>query len=161
MEISYLGDHLRYTAWATRRTLEAVGELTDEEFTRDLQCSFGNVRGTLLHMLEASSWWYSVLTDEDSGERVDDDAPFPEIRDAYLALLHRYERLADQLQRHGDAWSFATTEVTVHVGEIRKWQGIMNIVSHDTYHRGQIATLLRQMGHQPVETDIIYFYSNK
>jgi uncharacterized damage-inducible protein DinB len=31
-------------------------------------------------------------------------------------------------------------------------------VNHGTYHRGQITTLLRQLGATPVATDMIAFY---
>lgn len=32
------------------------------------------------------------------------------------------------------------------------------MVSHGTYHRGQVATFLRQLGHAPLDTDIIRFH---
>ncbi|HWI64492.1 MAG TPA: DinB family protein [Symbiobacteriaceae bacterium] len=166
MEVTYLGEHLRYTCWATRRTLEAVGQLTDAEFTRETHGSFGSVRGVLVHMFGAAWWWYTVLADEqppypDWLDHEGEGAGAADIADAYEELLQRYERLAEKLGHPGEAYAFAATIVKVHVGEIRKWQGVMNIVSHDTHHRAQIATLLRQMGHTPIETDLIYFYTAK
>lgn len=166
MEITYLGDHLRYTAWATRRTLEAVGRLTEAEFTHETGASFGSVRGVLVHMFGAAWWWYTILADEqpEYPEWLDHEgegASIDRIRYTFLGLLERYEALADRLRNPAEAWSFASTLVQTHLGEIRKWQGVMNIVSHDTHHRAQVATLLRQMGHHPVETDLIFFYTQK
>ncbi len=37
-------------------------------------------------------------------------------------------------------------------------QALAHVVSHSTYHRGQIALLMRQVGFQPVGTDLIAFY---
>jgi hypothetical protein len=34
-------------------------------------------------------------------------------------------------------------------------------VNHSTYHRGQITTLLRQLGAQPVSTDLVLYYLSK
>lgn len=34
----------------------------------------------------------------------------------------------------------------------------MHLVNHGTYHRGQIAALMRQLGHAVAETDLIHFY---
>jgi uncharacterized damage-inducible protein DinB len=31
-------------------------------------------------------------------------------------------------------------------------------VNHGTYHRGQVTTLLRQLGAQPILTDLMHFY---
>jgi len=38
------------------------------------------------------------------------------------------------------------------------WQANLHIVNHGTYHRGQIAALMRQQGHHPQSTDLIYYY---
>jgi uncharacterized damage-inducible protein DinB len=34
-------------------------------------------------------------------------------------------------------------------------------VNHGTYHRGQVATLLRQLGVQPPQTDLILYYRER
>lgn len=34
---------------------------------------------------------------------------------------------------------------------------MMHLVNHSTYHRAQIALLLRQKGHEPVNTDFITY----
>src|SRR5712692_64595 len=46
-----------YNAWANRRTLDACGTLTQEQFTRDLGSSFSSVRDTLVHILGAEWVW--------------------------------------------------------------------------------------------------------
>ena len=38
------------------------------------------------------------------------------------------------------------------------WQPVCQMVNHSTYHRGQVASLLRQLGYQPPGTDLIYFF---
>ena len=38
------------------------------------------------------------------------------------------------------------------------WQILHQLSNHATYHRGQIVTLLRQLGAKPVSTDLIVFY---
>ena len=38
------------------------------------------------------------------------------------------------------------------------WQSMQHLVNHGTYHRGQVTTLLRQLGAQPVLTDLMHFY---
>jgi uncharacterized damage-inducible protein DinB len=37
------------------------------------------------------------------------------------------------------------------------WEILLHVVNHGTYHRGQIAAMLRQLGHVPPSTDFIYF----
>ena len=41
------------------------------------------------------------------------------------------------------------------------WQSMQHLVNHGTYHRGQVTTLLRQLGAQPILTDLIHFYRER
>jgi uncharacterized damage-inducible protein DinB len=38
------------------------------------------------------------------------------------------------------------------------WQQMQHVANHSTYHRGQITTMLRQLGLTPVPTDLIAYY---
>ena len=38
------------------------------------------------------------------------------------------------------------------------WQSMQHLVNHGTYHRGQVTTMLRQLGAQPILTDLMHFY---
>ena len=38
-----------------------------------------------------------------------------------------------------------------------RWQVFRHIVNHGTYHRGQIANMLRQLGVKPPSTDLFYW----
>jgi uncharacterized damage-inducible protein DinB len=37
---------------------------------------------------------------------------------------------------------------------------MQHVVNHSTYHRGQIVTLLRQLGHVPRKTDFLEFFDD-
>ena len=42
------------------------------------------------------------------------------------------------------------------------WQMIVHVVNHGTYHRGQVATMLRQLGATPAQsTDMIVFFRER
>ncbi len=38
---------------------------------------------------------------------------------------------------------------------------MQHLVNHGTYHRGQITTLLRQLGAKPMLTDLMHFYRER
>jgi uncharacterized damage-inducible protein DinB len=38
---------------------------------------------------------------------------------------------------------------------------MQHLVNHGTYHRGQITTMLRQLGAKPLSTDVIHFYRER
>jgi uncharacterized damage-inducible protein DinB len=35
---------------------------------------------------------------------------------------------------------------------------VIHLVNHTTYHRGQVVSLLRQMGYPPPSTDLVYYF---
>ena len=41
------------------------------------------------------------------------------------------------------------------------WLSMQHLVNHGTYHRGQITTMLRQLGAKPLSTDLIHFYRER
>ena len=41
------------------------------------------------------------------------------------------------------------------------WQMLQHVVNHASYHRGQLTTLLRQLGAQPILTDLMHFYRER
>ena len=41
------------------------------------------------------------------------------------------------------------------------WQSLQHVVNHGTYHRGQVATMLRQLGATPNSSDLIFFYRER
>ena len=43
-------------------------------------------------------------------------------------------------------------------GAIPYWQVVLHLVNHGSYHRGQVATMLRQAGIKPPGTDLISYY---
>jgi uncharacterized damage-inducible protein DinB len=41
------------------------------------------------------------------------------------------------------------------------WQMVFHLVNHGSYHRGQVATMLRQSGVTPPGTDLVTFYRDQ
>ena len=148
-----------YNAWANARSLGAVGRLTAEEFTRESGGSFRSMRDTLVHMLWAEWLWLRRWLGE-SPRVTFDPAEFPDLG-AVRARWAEVERgqaefvagLTDEsLQRtltyvntRGEEWSYTLAEMMLHTA------------NHATYHRGQVTTLLRQLGREPAMTDFLYY----
>lgn len=160
MKIHEVRDFYQYVFWAHERMMSVVQQLKPEEFTRDLGSSFGSVRCTLVHLMSVEwlylSRWHGVfpntLLDAESfptlealeerwlSIRRELTAFLARVRDEDLKTVMIYRNLRDE-------------EVAMPL-QIT----MMHVVNHNTYHRGQIATLLRQMGYEPLSTDVYRYY---
>jgi uncharacterized damage-inducible protein DinB len=152
-----------YNSWANHRTLDSCAGLRNEQFTRDLGSSFGSVRDTLAHIYGAEWLWL-----ERWHGRVPPSLPapadFPDLASLRARWADHERKLNDyirsltpsELQR---VIKYKNTKGVPFEGPV--WPMLQHVVNHSTYHRGQVTTLLRQLGAQPVSTDLIVFYRER
>ncbi len=153
-----------YNYWARDRLLDAVSALTPEQFTRDLGNSFGSVRDTIAHICDAESIWISRWKGEQpAGFRNPARLPGPAAARAEWADLER--RAREVLSQLGSEDVERTLDYKDMRGNPRSdvfWQTVQHMVNHDTYHRGQVTTMLRQLGAVPPKSmDLIVFYRER
>ena len=151
---------LNYHAWATARVLEALEPLSAEEMERDLHSSHGGVKGTLAHTYSADLIWTARLKGESSPPFLE-PAELPARSELLpLWLAHLDERRADVAPMRPDQlFSYPNLKgeaQTNRVGDI-----LRHVVNHATHHRGQLVTMLRQLGHAAPNTDLIRFYRER
>jgi len=152
-----------YNAWANHRALESCAALTEDQFTRDLGSSFRSVGHTLAHILGAEWVWYERFQGR-SPVGLPANLEFPDLA-TVRARWTELERnllsfvaglMAEDLAR---TYEFRTLKGAAYTSTL--WQALQHVVNHGSYHRGQVATLLRQLGAKPSYTDLIYFYRER
>lgn len=144
-----------YMRWADRRIVAACRDLTAEQFTREIGGSFPSVHATLAHIAGAAEVWAARMEGR-TPDRVPGAAEIPDLEDA----ARRLEAAAAVAERTCAEWSaapdapFSYRNTRGVATTIPRWAVIRHLVNHSTYHRGQIANMLRQMGVQPPATDL-------
>jgi uncharacterized damage-inducible protein DinB len=149
-----------FNRWANNRLIGAARRLTPADLTRDVGTSHGSVRGTLVHILWAEWIWLQRWRGE-SPKRVFAQDQFPDVdaiesrwRDVehdqqdFIAALtdDRLNTPLSYLNLQGQRWEYSLAHMMQHV------------VNHSSYHRGQLVTLLRQLGQTPPVTDFLVFF---
>ncbi len=137
----------QYNAWANKRVLNALlrQQVSDEK-----------ILSLMGHIVAAQFLWL---------HRIKGLPP------ADVKLWGKYElaRLADMAERAGTEWLafIETTDDFNREMTYRNYTGdpytnnvemvMIHLVNHSSYHRAQIAMLLRQNGLEPVNTDFITY----
>ncbi len=151
---------LLYHRWATERTLGAVQKLSPEQFTQAITSSFPGVRDTLVHAFGADRIWLGRISGTVVGWTNPTDFPTVEsLRDAWLPVLDAWPKRVLEKADRNELISYKALNgdpFTTSLGDI-----IRQVVNHGTYHRGQITTMLRQLGAQTVNTDFITYSRQK
>ncbi|HEY4594690.1 MAG TPA: DinB family protein [Thermoanaerobaculia bacterium] len=152
---------LVYMLWADRLTLAAVRQVKPEDLTRDAGISFGSVLGTLAHMVISQRLWLSRFLGNPltSLPRLDE---YPDLS----SWIAGSEETASQIEAFlaglsGDQLAAPLTWASLPDGAVRTlplWQAVVHLVNHTTYHRGQVVSLLRQLGYETPQTDMIRYF---
>jgi uncharacterized damage-inducible protein DinB len=159
-----IADHAAYNQWANDVLLKVVKTLDATKQQKEIISSFPSVYSPLLHILSAETIRWQRMHNEPQTART--------LKDAGLSC----EAILDGILRQ-DKWGaeWVTTLQTEQLQSMTDyktskqeyfeqplWEILMHLFNHSTYHRGQLVTMLRQLGiTQLPGTDVLLWYRNK
>jgi uncharacterized damage-inducible protein DinB len=152
-----------FNYWAKAKMIGALDALPEQDLTKDLKTSFGGIHGTLVHICAAEDIWLSrfkgipnpkFLKETDLPDYSAVKKKWEEVERGMRAYVHALTE--QQLQE-----KFSYTNIKGEPFSNIRWQALQHLVNHGTYHRGQITSMIRQLGGTPVSTDMIAFYRQR
>ena len=163
----------RYNRLMNERLYAVASELSDEERKRDLGAFFRSVHGTLNHLLLADRAWLGRFThDRAVFESLDAEGrPITltgtldqELYADFTALCRERAQTDVAIENfvEGLTPERLVTPLTYRTSKGERcehplWWALSHFFNHQTHHRGQVTTLLFQLGHDPGVTDLIAF----
>lgn len=158
-----LEHHLAYSVWANETLIEQLKKLDETILYQEVNSSFPSIAKTLLHMWDAEVVWLKRF----QGVSLT-DWPSKNFNGTTTDLLNGV------LKSSRDIQAFVASRGAVFVKGMVRYKNLKgnefedpaepllyHIVNHGTYHRGQITTMLRELGvTDPVGTDIILYWRN-
>ena len=137
----------QYNAWANRRIIRCLEQqnVIDEK----ILSVFG-------HLMAANFIWLNRIKDQPKSkyelwgkyDLVELKRMVGEADELWMSFIKENESFDRQMKYHnyvGDYFENNVQQIMIH------------LVNHGTYHRGQVAMLLRQQGFEPVNTDFITY----
>ena len=156
----------QYDRWANNRVLQAASRLSTEEFTRDLGGSFRSVRDTPVHIIGGGWIWLRYWKEPPTssalltGLRSRRDLlfnpnSFPNVATVQLKWA---EVENEQIEFVNDLTDELLERLLpFRATHVRLAHLMQHVANHSTYHRGQVALMMRQLGAEPVATDFHVF----
>ena len=164
MHLKDIHNLYEYNYWANHRLLEIIETLSQDQFSKDLGSSHGGIQGTLVHTMGAEEIWLKRWKGE-SPASFYAAADFP----TYDALSDHWEMVEMELMGFCHMLKAdSDIQKTITYKDLKGnaysqplWQLMQHLPNHSTYHRGQIVTMLRQLGVKPVGTDLVGFFRSQ
>jgi uncharacterized damage-inducible protein DinB len=146
----------RYNQWMNQNLYAVCAEIPERDRQLDRGAFFKSIDGTLNHILVADRIWLGRFTQRPFTAKLDAElySNFSELR-AQRELLDR--TIIDWAHNLTPAWLDEQLHYTNSSGVTRTlphWLLVTHMFNHQTHHRGQITTLLHQMGYNPGVTDL-------
>ncbi|WP_057915894.1 DinB family protein [Peribacillus muralis] len=156
-----------YHAWANGVIIDRLKELPEEIYHKEIQSGFSSVSKVLSHIYLVDYGWFDIITGKSMNEALAsanqlreqvETKSISEMEKIFLDLSERYKALLNSIKDIekvivvNNPWA---GELETSVSE-----SVLHVVTHGSYHRGNIATMLRQMGQTSVMQDYgLYLYS--
>ena len=160
MGIDDLTELYTYNGWANERVRDSIQDLDPEVFQRDLGASFGSLRGTVAHLVSAQWNWLRRWKGQSASQPLPSEA-FASPEEAnrrWVEVDRALTGFVDGLDAGRLQQSIALTTPQGRSYSSPLWQAMQHVVNHSSYHRGQIAAMLRQVGATPQGTDLMLYY---
>ncbi len=147
-------DYAEYNIWANKRLISELQSLEDQMMYQEFVSSFPTIRDTILHLWYAEVGWLSRI--KGRGWKV---AEVTEFEGSNAVLFESWTTTSKNFRdflREVDLEKeieFKSREIvySIPVREIAQ-----TVFNHGSYHRGQIVTMLRQLGVESIQqTDYI------
>jgi uncharacterized damage-inducible protein DinB len=159
-----LVQYAAYNLWANQRIIDCITNLDDEQLHRDIKSSFKSIFLTVVHLWDVENiWWQRMKLAENV------EWPGKSFQGSVIELGNNLLQNSKQWKE----WIDLTTDATLEHEFIYKnskkdqfkqpvYQALHHLFNHQTYHRGQLITMLRQIGvDNPPNTDLIAFTRKK
>ena len=150
--------YAEYNLWANDKLIEAINELENERQHEKIISSFDSIYKTLFHVWRAGHlWWERFQTGKNSGEPKDDFNS--SAKNVGEALLHQDKLWIEFINQSTDnSLRKMLTYKNLRGDEFSEpiYLVLHHVFNHCTYHRGQLVTMLRQVGVEKIPgTDFI------
>ncbi|MCP1182572.1 DinB family protein [Paenibacillus sp. 1781tsa1] len=153
-----------YNAWANQTILNRIKELPSSVLSQEVNSSFPTIAHALSHIYAVDKMWYLVLTGTGMPEALQACMP---LNGEIHGSIDEYMQMFADLSAQSSEWLQGQTnlEQTVlldnpfaGVRETSLSEMVFHLVNHGTYHRGNVSTMLRQLGHASIMNDYSLFW---
>lgn len=148
----------RYNRWMNGKVYEAAATLSDEQRKADRGAFFQSVHGTLNHLLLCDEAWMQRLHGQPvtmTSPRQELHSDFGALRTAREAMDQTLQDWATRLEAVEPSRSLSFFSVSFQKQITMPYvAAVMQIFNHQTHHRGQLTTLLTQLGCDVGATDL-------
>ncbi len=150
----------QYHSWANKKLFERINKLSDEQIHADVKSSFSGLFKTVQHMWFAEDvWWQRLhLAENINPAAVDFTGGFRQLQELYTKQSAQWEEWVKKSSENQINHVFAYQNSKKEQFKQPVHEVLLHLFNHATFHRGQLVTILRQLGITDIpQTDFLIY----
>ncbi len=153
-----------YHVWANKRVFQRLGQLPEDILYQQMTNVFPSIYEALVHIYRVDTVWLSGMNgttyeqtkmlldgiaEKTTGKNLEQfESLYAELAEEYSTYLQSGANLQAIKQFPHPVYGVLNTNTE---------ELIQHIVNHGTYHRGNITSMLRQLGHAGASSDYVFY----
>ena len=152
-----------YNTWANSLLFAAVEALPEEQQQAEVSSSFPSLFKTILHLLDAENIWWQRIKLQEKVTRPSENfiGSINELIKLVLVQNKQWQEWVSGLNENGLQHEFIYMNSKKERFKQPVFQMLLHLFNHGTYHRGQLVTLLRQLGIEKIPATDFIVWSRK
>jgi uncharacterized damage-inducible protein DinB len=148
----------RYNQWMNEKLYQVCADIPDGERKKDQGAFFKSIHGTLNHLLYGDKAWMGRFIGKPFEVKVIGQELYEDFADLRQERVATDQHILEWSRNLSPEWLESPFEYTSNVdGKTRilpTWVLVTHMFNHQTHHRGQVTTLIKQLGYEPGVTDL-------
>ncbi|HLF35809.1 MAG TPA: DinB family protein [Cyclobacteriaceae bacterium] len=154
---SLIKNYADYNAWANTRLSNYLRTKPRELITQEAVSSFLSIAMTVWHFLDSQEFWITVI----AGTRFDDDKwnkRKPDAEEVISLLIENSNMFREYVVHLSEEDLVRPVQTPWIENKLPVYEVIQHCLNHSSYHRGQVTTILRQLGIKDIPLFDYYEY---
>ena len=145
--VSVLVNYTSYNLWVNEAIIHYLKNTEKDLLNRTVPSSFSSINFTIQHLLRAQKFWLAFIKQEDTSgfkwavRNEDIEVYFEELLENSAEL----KRICN-LFTEAELLEILSLQQSWAKNKLPRYEYILHVVNHSTFHRGQLVTILRMLG---------------
>lgn len=147
----------QYNQWMNKNLYAVCADIPDTERKKNMGAFFKSIHGTLNHILVGDLNWMARFLGEQSSHRLDEEI-YSDFDELHVARGEMDKKILNWAENLDPSWLQSDFEFVSRIDNAKRvtpaWILVTHLFNHQTHHRGQLTTLIKQLGYEPGVTDM-------
>jgi len=159
-----LQQYAAYNVWANKVITERIAQLPEDIIHKETKSSFPSLFKTVVHLMDVESIWWQRLKLQEHVEwpGINFQGNFEELSQQLLSFSKQWNDWVSNSNENNLTHVFAYYNSKKEYFKQPIYEMLVHLFNHQTYHRGQLVTMMRANGIEKIPaTDFIVFSRKK